>query len=128
MSTEQTNDFTHEEILDCRKRCNPYEAISKAFFVNRAATKFANLDAMFKFSRPPMRPAKPIKASKPAKPIKTKPTKNFKDIKQPDHKRNIEADDEDEEMLTFIDINGGPGGFVDYLMWRRGWQVSLWWM
>lgn len=80
---------------------------------------------MFKFSRPP-KPDKPIRATKPAKPIKIKPTKsskNFKDLKQPDHKRNIDTDDEDEEMLTFVDINGGPGGFVDYLMWRRGWEV-----
>lgn len=123
LSAEQTDDFTREEILDCRKRSNPYEAVSKAFFVNRASTKFANLDAMFKFSRP--QSVKPIKSKPPAKPIKpskpTKSNKNFKDVKKP--VRNIEADDNDEEMLTFVDINGGPGGFVDYLLWRRGWEA-----
>lgn len=124
LSSEQMDNFTREDILDCRKRCNPYEAVAKAFFVNRAATKFANLDAMFKFSRPTSRLTKSNKHTKPVKHIKpTKSTKAFKDFKPTDLKPNIEADDDEEGILTFVDINGGPGGFVDYLLWRRGWEA-----
>lgn len=40
-----------DEILSCRKRSNPFEAIDRVFFVNRAAPKFANIDAHVQFTR-----------------------------------------------------------------------------
>lgn len=37
-------------MLNARDRANPYEGIKKEFFLNRAAMKMANIDALFDFS------------------------------------------------------------------------------
>ena len=43
-----------DELMKARTRSNPYETIRGAFFLNRAAMKMANLDAIceFMFSNP----------------------------------------------------------------------------
>ncbi len=38
-----------EELRKARTRSNPFETIRGAFFLNRAAMKMANLDAVFDF-------------------------------------------------------------------------------
>ena len=30
------------------------------------------------------------------------------------------------DLLYFCDICAGPGGFTDYLTWRRGWKCKGW--
>lgn len=37
------------ELSKARSRANPFEAIKGVFFLNRAAMKMANLDAVFDF-------------------------------------------------------------------------------
>jgi cap1 methyltransferase len=38
-----------EELRKARTRSNPFETIRGAFFLNRAAMKMANMDAVFDF-------------------------------------------------------------------------------
>lgn len=38
-----------EELRKARSRSNPFETIRGAFFLNRAAMKMANIDAVFEF-------------------------------------------------------------------------------
>lgn len=38
-----------KDVDKIRGRCNPFEAIGKGIFLNRAAMKMANLDRIFDF-------------------------------------------------------------------------------
>ncbi|EUB61890.1 S-adenosyl-L-methionine-dependent methyltransferase ftsjd2 [Echinococcus granulosus] len=71
-----------DAITSARIRSNPYENVRSGIFMNRAAMKMANMDALFNglFSQ----------AAPP------------------------------NEILHFADICAGPGGFSEYLTWRRG--------
>lgn len=71
-----------------RQRSNPFETIGKEIFINRAATKMANIDAMFEYTF-------------------TQPT----ELK-------------DNELLYFADMCAGPGGFSEYVLWRKKWQAK----
>ncbi|KAL5966728.1 Cap-specific mRNA nucleoside-2'-O methyltransferase 1A [Taenia solium] len=73
---------TRDAITSARIRSNPYENVRSGIFMNRAAMKMANMDALFNgiFSQ----------AAPP------------------------------NEILHFADICAGPGGFSEYLTWRRG--------
>lgn len=84
--------FSNEELLSIRKRSNPFEATEKVIFVNRAATKFANLDAILHFTNPVTRDNESLLL--------------------------------ENELLLFVDICGGPGGFVDYMLWRKSWLAK----
>ncbi|KAI8048405.1 FtsJ-like methyltransferase-domain-containing protein [Syncephalis plumigaleata] len=68
-------------------------SIERSIFMNRAAIKLANIDAMF----------------------------------------SLTATLPQNKTLTFVDLAGGPGGFSEYLLWRRhtwgeeakGWAITL---
>ncbi|GFN74585.1 Cap-specific mRNA (nucleoside-2'-o-)-methyltransferase 1 [Plakobranchus ocellatus] len=77
-----------EEMRRARTRSNPYETIRGAFFLNRAAMKMANMDAVlnFMFTNPRQLNGEPLVG--------------------PD------------ELLYFADICAGPGGFSEYVLWR----------
>ncbi|KAK6182178.1 hypothetical protein SNE40_009918 [Patella caerulea] len=78
-----------EEMRRARTRSNPYETIRGVFFLNRAAMKMANMDAVLDFM--------------------------FTTPKDP-HGKNLVAPN---EILYFADICAGPGGFSEYVLWRK---------
>lgn len=77
-----------EEMRRARTRSNPYETIRGAFFLNRAAMKMANMDAVldFIFTNPRHSDGRPVVGPN--------------------------------ELLYFGDICAGPGGFSEYVLWR----------
>lgn len=104
--------------MKARARANPFETIRSAFFMNRAALKMANIDAATEFM--------------------------FSDIErhvnnfiylllfffsfhlfvrifyiltflfQPHHRKN-------RGPFYFADVCAGPGGFTEYILWRKKW-------
>lgn len=83
-----------EDFLKVRSICNPYEKIGGVFFMNRAAMKMANMDAIFDFM-----------FTSP----KTESGKNMVD---------------DGNLLYFADVCAGPGGFTEYVLWRKKWLAK----
>ncbi|MGH0124009.1 UNVERIFIED_CONTAM: hypothetical protein FKN15_045676, partial [Acipenser sinensis] len=85
-----------EEMRRARTRSNPYETIRGAFFLNRAAMKMANIDHVFDnmFTNP--------------KDLQGRP----------------QARERDAELLYFADVCAGPGGFSEYVLWRRRWHAK----
>ncbi|XP_038617216.1 cap-specific mRNA (nucleoside-2'-O-)-methyltransferase 1 [Tachyglossus aculeatus] len=85
-----------EEMRRARTRANPYEMIHGVFFLNRAAMKMANIDFVFDrmFTNPKDSHGKPL-------------------IK-----------DRDAELLYFADVCAGPGGFSEYVLWRKKWHAK----
>ena len=81
-----------DELMKARTRSNPYETIRGAFFLNRAAMKMANLDAIcgFMFTNPV-----------------SDTGQSLVDAKEP---------------LYFADVCAGPGGFSEYILWRKKWR------
>ncbi|XP_060554064.1 cap-specific mRNA (nucleoside-2'-O-)-methyltransferase 1-like isoform X2 [Ruditapes philippinarum] len=77
-----------EEMRKARTRSNPYETIRGAFFLNRAAMKMANMDAVLDFM--------------------------FTNPKYPNGRPMVGPND----LLYFADICAGPGGFSEYVLWR----------
>ncbi|KAI8784467.1 cap-specific mRNA (nucleoside-2-O-)-methyltransferase 1 [Biomphalaria glabrata] len=77
-----------EEMRRARTRSNPYETIRGAFFLNRAAMKMANMDAIldFMFTNPKDASGEPLVSPN--------------------------------ELLYFADVCAGPGGFSEYVLWR----------
>uniref|UniRef100_A0A672ME94 Cap-specific mRNA (nucleoside-2'-O-)-methyltransferase 1 n=1 Tax=Sinocyclocheilus grahami TaxID=75366 RepID=A0A672ME94_SINGR len=91
------DDLEGEEMRRARTRSNPYETIRGAFFLNRAAMKMANMDHVFDymFTNP--------KDSQGVRP---------------------QMRDKDGELLYFGDVCAGPGGFSEYVLWRRRWHAK----
>ena len=83
-----------QELRQARTRSNPFETISGVFFQNRAAMKMANMDAIFDFM--------------------------FTDPKTPDQRSVIQKN----ELLYFADVCAGPGGFSEYILWRKKWRAK----
>ncbi|XP_076353934.1 cap methyltransferase 1 isoform X4 [Tachypleus tridentatus] len=83
-----------EEMRRARTRSNSFETIRGVIFQNRAAMKMANIDAIFDF-------------------MFTNPT---------DEKGNSLI--LYNELLYFADICAGPGGFSEYVLWRKGWHTK----
>uniref|UniRef100_A0A7M4EUI6 Cap-specific mRNA (nucleoside-2'-O-)-methyltransferase 1 n=1 Tax=Crocodylus porosus TaxID=8502 RepID=A0A7M4EUI6_CROPO len=85
-----------DEMRRARTRSNPYEMIRGVFFLNRAAMKMANMDYVFDnmFTNPKDSHGKPL-------------------IKE-----------RDAELLYFADVCAGPGGFSEYVLWRRKWHAK----
>ena len=83
-----------EELMKSRSRSNPFETIRGAFFLNRAAMKMANLDAVcdFMFSEPVTETGQSLVA--PGEPF------------------------------YFADVCSGPGGFSEYMLWRKKWRAK----
>lgn len=77
-----------------RTNSNSFETLRGAFFLNRAAVKMANMDAMFDFmfTNPRTERDEPLMA--------------------------------DDDLLYFADVCAGPGGFSEYVLWRKGWQCK----
>ena len=75
-------------MYQARDRANPYEGVKKEFFLNRAAMKMANIDALFDFCF-----SQPVGVGK-------------------------------DELLYFADVCAGPGGFTEYIAWRRKWRYK----
>ncbi|CAM4677030.1 unnamed protein product [Leuciscus chuanchicus] len=90
------DDLEGEEMRRARTRSNPYETIRGAFFLNRAAMKMANMDHVFDymFTNPKDSQGKPL------------------------------TRDKEGELLYFGDVCAGPGGFSEYVLWRRGWHAK----
>ncbi len=99
---------------DARTRANPFEAIRKEFFLNRAALKMAAMDAAFgalfsgadaadlgAFAAASADAANVVAAEASAGTSYGYPRP------APD-------------LLCFGDVAAGPGGFSEYLLWRRG--------
>ncbi|NWR70974.1 CMTR1 methyltransferase, partial [Centropus unirufus] len=86
-----------EEMRRARTRSNPYEMIRGVFFLNRAAMKMANMDHVFDY-------------------MFTNP-KDF-------HGVSPLIKERDAELLYFADVCAGPGGFSEYVLWRRKWHAK----
>lgn len=83
-----------DEFLKARTRANPYEFIRGAIFQNRAAMKMANMDSAFDFM-----------------------------FTNPKDERGRDAVGPN-DLLYFADVCAGPGGFSEYVLWRKGWQAK----
>ncbi|XP_028295572.1 cap-specific mRNA (nucleoside-2'-O-)-methyltransferase 1 [Gouania willdenowi] len=90
------DDLEGEEMRRARTRSNPYETIRGGIFLNRAAMKMANIDHCFDhmFTNPKQSEGKPL------------------------------TKDHDGELLYFGDVCAGPGGFSEYILWRRRWHAK----
>ncbi|KAJ7340947.1 hypothetical protein JRQ81_004234 [Phrynocephalus forsythii] len=85
-----------EEMRRARTRSNPYEMIRGVFFLNRAAMKMANLDYVFDY-------------------MFTNPK---------DSRGTPLIKDRGAELLYFADVCAGPGGFSEYVLWRKKWHAK----
>ncbi|KAM6182455.1 cap-specific mRNA (nucleoside-2'-O-)-methyltransferase 1 [Erethizon dorsatum] len=85
-----------EEMRRARTRANPYEMIRGVFFLNRAAMKMANMDFVFDrmFTNPRDSNGLPL------------------------------VKDRNAELLYFADVCAGPGGFSEYVLWRKKWHAK----
>ncbi|XP_054724834.1 cap-specific mRNA (nucleoside-2'-O-)-methyltransferase 1-like [Uloborus diversus] len=83
-----------EEMRKARTKSNPFETIRGGIFLNRAAMKMANMDAVFDF-------------------MFTNPKTKYG---EPMVQRN--------ELLYFADVCAGPGGFSEYVLWRKKWECK----
>lgn len=99
---------------DARTRANPFEALKKEFFLNRAALKMAAMDAAFELifsgaDAPDLASfAKESLASAVAA-FTESHTSATCSVPRPAP-----------SVLYFGDVAAGPGGFSEYLLWRRG--------
>ena len=81
-----------QELMKARSKSNPFETIKGAFFQNRAAVKMANMDAVFDFM--------------------------FTAPKGKDGRPLLRPND----PLYFADVCAGPGGFSEYVLWKKKWR------
>ncbi|CAN9507442.1 unnamed protein product [Ophioblennius macclurei] len=90
------DDLEGEEMRRARTRSNAYETIRGGIFLNRAAMKMSNIDHCFDhmFSNPKDSQGKPL------------------------------TKDREGELLYFGDVCAGPGGFSEYILWRRRWHAK----
>lgn len=89
-----------EDLRHARFRSNPYETIGSVMFLNRAAVKMANMDAVFDFM--------------------------FTDPEKADQKPGPGKPEQAavKEILYFADVCAGPGGFSEYVLYRKGWTAK----
>ncbi|XP_074092933.1 cap-specific mRNA (nucleoside-2'-O-)-methyltransferase 1 isoform X2 [Macrotis lagotis] len=90
------DDLDGEEKRRARTRSNPYEMIRGVFFLNRAAMKMANIDFVF--------------------------DRMFTDPKDSSGASLLK--DRCPELLYFADVCAGPGGFSEYVLWRKKWHAK----
>lgn len=83
-----------DEMRKARTRSNPFETVRGVIFQNRAAMKMANMDAMFDFMF-----TNPVTA---------------------DGKSMVGPND----LLYFADVCAGPGGFSEYVLFRKKWEAK----
>lgn len=106
------NEELYEELVSAKKRslalpeydkkrdeANPFHFLGKSLFLNRAAVKLANLDYVFNLSN--------------------------HTAGQGEYQTTIA----ESSYFSFCDLAGGPGGFTQYLLWRRplstGYGITL---
>ncbi|KAF9569135.1 FtsJ methyltransferase domain-containing protein 2 [Mortierella alpina] len=90
-----------------RQRCNPYELVGSSIFMNRASVKLASIDSQLALTATKESPQTGISTDG--------------------------ASPEDAKTFRFADLCSGPGGFSEYLLWRkhtwgeraRGWAMTL---
>ncbi|XP_072399860.1 cap-specific mRNA (nucleoside-2'-O-)-methyltransferase 1 isoform X1 [Diabrotica undecimpunctata] len=80
------------ELCQARAKSNPFETIRSAFFMNRAALKMANIDAVTNYM--------------------------FTDVDKNETFQNHEG------PYYFADVCAGPGGFTEYVLWRKQWHFK----
>ncbi|XP_013867007.1 cap-specific mRNA (nucleoside-2'-O-)-methyltransferase 1 isoform X2 [Austrofundulus limnaeus] len=90
------DDLEGEEMRRARTRSNPYETIRGGIFLNRAAMKMANIDHCFDY-------------------MFTNPK---------DSQGKSLTKDREGELLYFGDVCAGPGGFSEYILWKRRWHAK----
>lgn len=83
-----------EDMRRARTKSNPFETIRGNIFQNRAAVKMANMDSMFDFM--------------------------FTNPVDEDGKSLIG----DNDLLYFADVCAGPGGFSEYVLYRKKWEAK----
>lgn len=83
--------FDDENYIEARNVCNPFEKLDNSIFINRAAIKLANIDAIFDVGKG-----------------------NSENSSQ----RFTLLEPQSEKDFTFCDIAAGPGGFTQYLQYR----------
>ncbi|XP_055912403.1 cap-specific mRNA (nucleoside-2'-O-)-methyltransferase 1 [Eupeodes corollae] len=82
------------DMRRARTRSNPFETIRGSIFQNRAAVKMANIDSLCDFM--------------------------FTNPKDKNDKSLVK----DNDLLYFADICAGPGGFTEYVLYKKGWQAK----
>lgn len=83
-----------EDMRRARTKSNPFETIRGNIFLNRAAVKMANMDSMFDF-------------------MFTKPVDEAG--------KSLVGDN---DLLYFADVCAGPGGFTEYVLYRKKWEAK----
>lgn len=96
--------MSDRDLREARTRANPYETIGSAFFQNRAAMKTANMDKIYDWI------------------LSRENTENDRfllknPLKEGENPENI---DRDSPIFYFADVCAGPGGFSEYMLWRKG--------
>lgn len=96
--------MSDKDLREARTRANPYETIGSAFFQNRAAMKTANMDKIYDWI------------------LSRENTENDRFLlKNPlQESQTAENVDRSEDLFYFADVCAGPGGFSEYMLWRKG--------
>lgn len=99
---------------DARTRANPFEAIKKEFFMNRAALKMAAMDAAFElmFSGADAPDPKAFAQESLASAVAA--------FTESHTSATCSVPRPAPSVLYFGDVAAGPGGFSEYILWRRG--------
>uniref|UniRef100_A0A1I7ZIG7 Cap-specific mRNA (nucleoside-2'-O-)-methyltransferase 1 n=1 Tax=Steinernema glaseri TaxID=37863 RepID=A0A1I7ZIG7_9BILA len=96
------DELSTKDLNEARQRANPYETIGSAFFQNRAAMKTANLDRIFDW-------------------ILSGEDSDGRELKNPiEPKAKQQNVDRNAPLFYFADVCAGPGGFSEYMLWRKG--------
>ncbi|EDV92264.1 cap-specific mRNA (nucleoside-2'-O-)-methyltransferase 1 [Drosophila grimshawi] len=88
------DDLNDTEKRRARSRCNPFETIRSSIFLNRAAVKMANIDSICEYM--------------------------FTEPRDPQGNTLLGHN----ELLYFADICAGPGGFSEYVLYRKSWEAK----
>lgn len=82
------------DMGNARLRSNPFEKIGSAIFMNRAAVKMANMDSLLDYM--------------------------FTSPKDMDGQPLVRGNG----LFYFADVCAGPGGFSEYILWRKKWEAK----
>ncbi|XP_050548974.1 cap-specific mRNA (nucleoside-2'-O-)-methyltransferase 1 isoform X2 [Daktulosphaira vitifoliae] len=83
------------EFRQARTKANPFETIKNGIFQNRAAMKMANIDWACDFM-----------------------------FTEPKYSNGSSMLSGPSDLVYFADICAGPGGFSEYVLWRKGWRAK----
>jgi len=89
-----------KNFLTARTAANPYETIGKSIFQNRAAVKMANMDHLYALT------------------TRSHVLLSF-NMSLTHTTHNMFISIQQGGKLYFADICAGPGGFTEYIMWRK---------